>query len=403
MNGLIFDPFAGISGDMLLGALVDLGLEPEWLRETVASTGLAGVGVQVERVDRRGISCGRVRFELPHEHAHRHLRHVLEIVERTPVSPWVREKATEAFRRIAQAEAEIHGTTIERIHFHEVGALDSILDVLCGLAGLERLGYRRFWYRPVAVGQGRVDIAHGSYPVPAPATLKLLAGHRVRETGYDGECTTPTGAAMLTTLVDRRLAPRTLTVGRSGYGAGTRDPEGRPNCLRLIECEEAAEEGGLHIVQTDVDDLDPEYVPAAREALVEAGALDVVVVQVAMKKGRPGLRFEALVPDARLESVMGALYRATTTIGVRHWPVERPALPREEDVVEWRGHSVRRKLVRLPDGTMRAKVEYEDVVRVAREVGMTALEVRAGLQSIGAGNVPLRTRAVNENRDTEES
>ena len=176
LRGLIFDPFAGISGDMILGALVDLGLSPDWLKDFVASLGLGDVRVVVERAVRRGISCGRVYFELPHEHAHRHLRHVLEIIDRSAAPAGVKARASAAFRRLAEAEAEVHGTTVERVHFHEVGALDAILDVLCAMAGIAELGFERCYTLPVAVGSGWVEIEHGRFPVPAPATLKLLEG-----------------------------------------------------------------------------------------------------------------------------------------------------------------------------------------------------------------------------------
>ena len=387
MKGLIFDPFAGIAGDMILGALLDLGLESEWLSGFVAGLDLEGVRVETGHVDRRGIRCATVRFDLPAEQPHRHLRHVLAIIEGAPASEGVRHRARAVFERIAQAEAAIHGTTVERIHFHEVGALDSILDVLCGLAALERLGYEAFYYRPIAIGTGTVSIQHGRYPVPAPATTRLLDGYAVRETGFDGECTTPTGAALLTTLAEGKRVPADVRLGRAGYGAGTRDPEDRPNCLRLIECDvSTARDVAMVVVQADVDDMQPEYVPAALEALLEAGARDATVSPVGMKKGRPGLRFEALTADASLPAVLDALYRATTTIGVRHWTVERPSLERSEAAVEWRGHRVRVKRVRLADGTMRTKPEYEDVVRAAQAEGMQPLEVRAALERMAAGD-----------------
>lgn len=388
MRGLIFDPFAGISGDMILGALVDLGLEAEWLERFVASLGLGPeVRVVVERAMRSGISCGRVRFELPHEHAHRHLRHVLEIVDRAEVAPEVKETAGRIFRRLAEAEAQIHGTTVEKVHFHEVGALDAILDVLCAVAGIAELGIERCYTRTVAVGTGYVDIAHGRFPLPAPATLKLLEGLPVRDSGFPGECTTPTGAAILATLTEGRRAPSDMVVLQSGYGAGTRDPKGYPNCLRLVTCTVAAGRGQLYLLQADVDDLSPEYVPPAQEALLEAGALDAVVSPVGMKKGRPGLRFEALVPEAGLEGVMTALFETTPTIGARYWPVERPALERREEVVEWQGERIRRKRVRLPNGTERAKPEYEDVLRAGRALGLPPYQVRLALEQGGGAVV----------------
>lgn len=387
MKALIFDPFAGISGDMTLAALLDVGLDEQWLREFIAGLGLGDVGVCVERVMRCGISCTHVGFELPPEHAHRHLRHVIEVIDRCNAGDRVKERARDAFTRLAAAEADVHGTTIEKVHFHEVGALDAILDVLCSMAGVEALGLERFFTRPVAVGTGWIDIAHGRFPVPAPATLKLLEGLDVGGFDLEGECTTPTGAAILSTLTHGRRPPSVTVTERSGFGAGSRDTEDRPNCLRLIMCEVADSTETLYLVQADVDDMTPEYSPSAQDALIAAGALDAVVTQITMKKARPGLRVEALTPVSALDAVLGALFRATPTIGARFWPVTRPALPRTEEVIEWRGQRIRRKRVTLPDGSERAKPEYEDVLRAAAALGITAYEVRTALDSDGTAAV----------------
>lgn len=381
MRGLIFDPFAGISGDMILGGLVDLGLDPSWLKEFVASLGLGEIGVEIGRTMRAGVDSAKVTFDLPEEHAHRHLRHVLEIVERAETSPSIKERAGEIFRRLAEAEARVHGTTIEKVHFHEVGALDAILDVLCAVAGIEELGIERCYTRTVAVGSGYVDIAHGRFPLPAPATLELLKGLPVRDSGFLGECTTPTGAAILATLTEGRRVPPEVVVRKAGYGAGSRDPGDHPNCLRLILCDLMPGLDSLYMVQADIDDLAPEYLPPAQEALLDAGALDAVVVPVGMKKGRPGHRVEALVSEAELEEVLETLFRSTTTIGARYWPVRRTALERSEEVVEWRGERIRRKRVRLPGGGERSKPEYDDVVEAARALDLTPLELRQALDA----------------------
>jgi uncharacterized protein (TIGR00299 family) protein len=385
MKALLFDPFAGISGDMTLGALIDLGLDPDWLEDFVAQLGLGDITVRVTRTRRRGIDSAQVSFDLPHEHAHRHLRHVVEIINKSNTSDLTRARAIEAFTLLAQSEAEVHGTTIEKVHFHEVGALDAILDVLCSMAAIERLGFEQFFTRPVAVGHGWVDIEHGRFPVPAPATLKLLAGITVTGADLAGECTTPTGAAILAALTKGRPAPAVFRVIRNGFGAGTRDPEDRPNVLRLIACEIEPAGETLYVVQADVDDLAAEYVPAAQDALLRAGAVDAVIANIAMKKGRPGIRFEALVPAAALDAVLAALFSTTTTIGARYWPVQRPALPRSESEVVWRGQKIRRKEVVLPDGTVRSKAEYEDVLRAAEALGISALEVRRGVDTITGG------------------
>jgi pyridinium-3,5-bisthiocarboxylic acid mononucleotide nickel chelatase len=378
MRGLIFDPFAGISGDMVLGALVDLGLPADWLREVVDSLATVA-GVRVSRTERAGVSCARVEFDLPHEHRHRGLSDVLAIVEEARVPPAVRARAGQVFRRIADAEAEVHGIDVEAVHFHEVGALDTILDVLCATGGVAALGYEAFYSRPVAVGRGYVDIAHGRYPVPAPATAKLLAGLHVVDSGFDGECTTPTGAALLAELTGGRVAPSGVVLGRSGFGAGTRDPADRPNCLRVIECEVEARDEPLYVVQADMDDMAPEYAAAVQQAVLDAGARDSVVLQVGMKKGRPGIRLEMLVGGPRLEAVEEALFKGSSTIGVRRWPVERSTLARREVMMEWRGQHIRLKQVRLPDGTERSKPEYEDVERAARALGMAPYEARLAI------------------------
>jgi pyridinium-3,5-bisthiocarboxylic acid mononucleotide nickel chelatase len=376
---LIFDPFAGISGDMIVGALLDLGLSGEWLRDFVASLGIPGE-VVIERVDRSGIACTHVRFDVPDQRAHRHLPDVLGIVEASAAAEAVRAGATAVFRRLAEAEAAVHGVPVERVHFHEVGALDAILDVLCSVAGVHELGFERFFTRPVAVGSGTVEMAHGSFPLPAPATARLLEGLPVRETGYPEECTTPTGAAILATLTGGARVPAEVVYGRSGFGAGTRDPRGRPNCLRLVVCQTSQVADPVYMVQADVDDLAGEYVAATRDGLMEAGALDVVMTRVDMKKGRPGVRVEALVPAAALSGLVDALFMGTRTIGVRYWEVHRTVLDREEEVVEWRGQRIRRKRVRLPDGGTRAKPEYDDVVAAARVLGLAPYEVRAKLE-----------------------
>jgi pyridinium-3,5-bisthiocarboxylic acid mononucleotide nickel chelatase len=374
LRALVFDPFSGISGDMTLGALLDLGLPVEWLRDFVDGLGIARIGVSAERVQRRGIACTRVVLDLPHEHAHRHLKDVVRIIDSAGVDARVRERAVAAFTHLAEAEAAVHGTTPERVHFHEVGALDAIVDILGVMAACRELGVERFYTRPVTLGRGWAEMAHGRFPVPPPAVLRLLEGIAVRDPHFEGECTTPTGAAIVKTLTGGREAPPTFTPVRTGFGAGTRDPSDRPNCLRLLVIEDAqpaSEE--LLFLQADIDDLVPEYVPALIQSTLDAGALDCAVVPILMKKGRPGLRVEALVESDLAAAVRGVLFHASTTLGVRWWGVQREVLPRREERVEWRGQVVRVKRSRLPGGGERAKPEFEDVVRAAEALGMTPL------------------------------
>jgi uncharacterized protein (TIGR00299 family) protein len=385
LKALIFDPFAGISGDMTVAALLDLGLPLEWLRAFVAELKLGDIRIDAETVDRKGIACTRLVLELPHEHAHRHLHHVVEIIEGTGVAPEVRDRSIQAFTLLAHAEAAVHGTSVERVHFHEVGALDAIVDVLAAMAGIHELGATAFHTRPVALGRGWVDMAHGHFPVPPPAVLKLLRGIAVRDPDFEGECTTPTGAAILQALTGGAPPPAEYVPLADGFGAGTRDPEDRPNCLRLMLVESGGGgNGGVTVVQCDLDDLPPEYLPPLMQAVLDAGAADCTAVPILMKKGRAGVRVEALCAPERLEAVRGALFRAGSTIGVRHWAAGRTVLPRRSETVSWRGQEIRVKRVTLPDGGERAKPEYDDVARAAAALGMTPLEVYRALLAEGA-------------------
>jgi pyridinium-3,5-bisthiocarboxylic acid mononucleotide nickel chelatase len=377
---LIFDPFAGIRGDMTLAALLDLGLDEQWLHDFVGGLGIGAVDVQVQRVQRRGIAAPHVSFSYPPEHAHRHLRHVVEIIDAAAAPDRAKQLARSAFERIAAAEARVHGTTIEKVHFHEVGAMDAILDVVCVMAGVCELGFDEFRTNPVAVGSGWIDIEHGRYPVPAPATLGILEGITVTGAALAGECTTPTGAAILATLTGGQRAPRSFIPRRIGFGAGSRDPDDRPNVLRIIEAAaDSVTDADMWLVQADVDDMPPEYSAAALATILNAGAADAVIVPLVMKKGRPALRLEALCDAGRVEAVERALFDSTTTIGVRRWPVQRTVLDRETEEREWRGQRIRFKRVRLPDGGVREKPEYDDVASAARALGMTPWQVRSAL------------------------
>ncbi len=370
----ILDPFSGISGDMTLGALLDVGLDPEWLRALPGSLGLDGIGVRIADVKRGEIACKKVDFEIPPQPHGRHLRHLQEIVSRSAAPPAVKERANRAFTLIAEQEAAIHATTVERVHLHEVGAVDAILDVVGGVWGFEVLGIERVYCGAIATGDGVVTAAHGTLPVPAPATLRLLEGHPVRP-GPDGagELVTPTGAALVRVL-SSGPPPREYIPLRSGFGAGTKEFQGRPNALRLIVAEySSGERAGTieDLVQltSDIDDMTPEYLAATAELLRDAGALDVVLISTTMKRGRPGTRIEVLARPPQADELEEIVLRETTTIGVRRWGVERRALPRESRTVEVLGYPIAIKVVWLPDGSMRAKPEFSDVQRVAQQTG----------------------------------
>lgn len=374
----ILDPFSGIAGDMTLGALVDLGLDQEWLRALPATLGLDGVTVRIERVSRAGISCAKVDFDIPPQPHGRHLRQIREIVQRSAAPEGVKRRADAAFSAIAEIEGSIHGVSPEKVHLHEVGAVDAILDVVGSVWGFEQLGVSEIYCGPISLGDGSIRAAHGVLPVPAPATLRLLEGLRVRP-GPDGagELVTPTGAALVRVLA-RGLPPDSYVPLRSGYGAGSREFHDRPNALRVILAESVAVNGEgveeLVLLAADVDDMEPEYLAGAADALRGAGALDVVLFPSLMKKGRPGARIEVLVRSEKADALERAVFDQTTTIGVRRSRVQRRALPRETRSVDVRGQSVRMKIVALPDGARRVKPEYDDVARLAEVTGITLRE-----------------------------
>jgi pyridinium-3,5-bisthiocarboxylic acid mononucleotide nickel chelatase len=376
----ILDPFSGISGDMTLGALLEVGLEPDWLRALPERLGLGGVSVRMERVRRSGIVCSKVDFDIPPQPHGRHVREIREIVARAGLPERVRELAGEAFSSIAVVEGDIHGVAPERVHLHEVGAVDAILDVVGAIWGFEQLGVDSVYCGAVSLGDGSVPTAHGVLPVPAPATLKLLEGHVVR-TGPEGagELVTPTGAALVRVL-SSGPPPSQYVPRRSGFGAGSRDPHGRPNALRLVIADgvdhsSLVSEQLVHLA-ADLDDMDGEHVARAADRLRAAGALDVVLVPTIMKKGRPGTRVEVLARSAQADALEEMLFSQTSSIGVRRLAVERRALLREMRTVGVLDHNVRVKIVTLPDGRRRAKPEFDDLQRVADATGHPLADVR---------------------------
>ncbi len=384
---LIFDPFAGISGDMILGALLDLGLPVEWLKELVAGLPISAE-IRVTAVSRGALTATAVSVVANEPERERRLSDVLEVIEAAGLDSEAAELGASAFRRLAEVEAALHGTTPEKVHFHEVGAVDALVDIIGTAAGVRALDVAECFTRPVALGSGWVTAAHGRLPLPAPATLKLLEGLPVFEADFQGELTTPTGAVLLAVLTGGRRAPGEFVPLRSGFGAGSRNPATHPNCLRVVLAE-SVWRGAMYVVQADLDDMSPEYLPPLLEALYEAGAADVWTQTVQMKKGRTGVRMEALVSDADRHKVGEALFRESTTIGIRYWRVDREVLPRETHTIEWRGFPIRVKTSTLHDGHVRRKPEYEDVVRAARESGIAPLEawreIERQLDSGGAG------------------
>jgi len=375
----ILEPFSGIAGDMMLGALVHVGLDPDWLRALPGRLGLEGVHVRIADVQRGMIACKKVDFDIPEQPHGRHLEDVRAMIATAAVPPRVRDLADQAFTAIAAEEGKIHGVSPDEVHLHEVGAVDAILDVAGSIWGLSELGVSRVCCGTISLGDGFVKAAHGVLPVPAPATLRLLEGQVVRP-GPEGtgELVTPTGAALVKVLSAGR-PPLRYIPRRSGYGAGTKDLIGRPNALRVTLAEDATALDGAteRLVQlaTDLDDMSPEHVAAAADVLRADGALDVVVTATMMKKGRGGQRVEVLCAEADAPRLETLLFVHTTTLGVRWTVLERHVLPRQSTVVEVLGHPVRVKVATMPNGAVRAKPEFDDVRAVSDATGRSVGEV----------------------------
>lgn len=395
MRIAILDPFSGIAGDMTLGALLGVGLDPAWLRALPARLGLDGVTVEIREVLRGELVCWKVDFDIPPQPHGRHITEIRQLVARSGAPPTVRDRADAVFLAIATAEGEIHGSPPEEVHLHEVGAVDAILDVVGVVWGLAELGVQEVRCGALRTGDGTVRAAHGLLPVPAPATLKLLEGHVVQP-GPEGagELVTPTGAGLVRVL-SAGPPPTFFVPLLSGFGAGTKDFPGRANALRVILAEDRRDQGesgereDIVMLACDVDDMTPEYLAGVADHARESGALDVVLVHTTMKKGRAGIRLELLSRPEDAVRFERLLLSETTTLGVRSSSVTRVTLPRRMQEIDVLGHTVRLKTVTLPDGSERAKPEFEDVQRVALATGRRP----ADIYEIALGT-PERRRAV---------
>jgi uncharacterized protein (TIGR00299 family) protein len=378
-----FDCFSGISGDMTLAALIDAGVDAEAIRQGIASLGLP-IRLEVEKVRKGGFAATYVHVEAPEEHEHRFLPEVEEILGRGRLTDRQRELALRIFRRLAEAEATVHGMPLEKVHFHEVGALDSIADIAGAAIGLDLLGVERFTSRSVPTGHGTVQCAHGLMPIPAPATAELLKGIPLAPSPIKAELTTPTGAAILTTVVQEWVEQPVMTVERIGHGAGRREFVEQPNLLRLFVGTATKAQGsqprGLEsdqvwVLETNLDDLPAEVIGYCYDLLLAAGALDVYSTPIFMKKNRPSVLLSVLAPEASLPALEEILFRETTTFGIRRYPVSRHKLNRKVCTVSTPWGPVQGKLGWIAGRPPVFSPEYEDCARVARQHGVALREV----------------------------
>ena len=368
MKTLYFDCFAGASGDMILGAMVAAGVDPDALREQLSLLNVEGFKIDFETVDRSGLSATYARVETVHEHKHRHLSHIRRIIEDSGVSDAAKDLSLRIFTRLAEAEARVHNEPVEKVHFHEVGALDAIVDVVGAAICFDLLKIDHFVSSPLHVGSGMIQMAHGNFPVPPPAVAELLRGVPFYSGDIKGELLTPTGAAIITTVCkDFGPIPR-IKIDRTGYGAGTREYENFPNVLRVLvgetETADAASER-LWMIETNLDDASPQIIGHVMDRVFDLGALDCYFTPVQMKKNRPGVLLSVLCGPEEKEAVIKLLFVETTTLGVRSYEVERRALRRSIVQVETQYGPISVKVAHLNGRVVNEMPEFEQCRQAA--------------------------------------
>jgi uncharacterized protein (TIGR00299 family) protein len=379
-----FDCFSGISGDMVLGAVIDAGVPADAIRAALDSLGLP-IKLEVEKVKRCGFVATKATVEAADQEEYRFLPDVEAILAKGALTPKQRELATTIFRKVAVAESTVHGMPLERVHFHEVGALDSIADIVGAAVGLDLLGAEVFTSSPVPTGSGTVKCAHGIMPVPTPGTAELLKGVPLAPSTIKTELTTPTGAAILTTVVTEYTATPAVTIERIGHGSGTKDFLEQPNILRLMlgtahpDRKVGGETDTVAVLETNLDDVSAEVIGFCTERLFAAGALDVFAIPIQMKKNRPGVLLSVICEPEKAHELEAILFHETGTFGVRRTPATRAKLQREAVTVQ------------TPWGPVKAKrgwrggfevltPEFEDCARVAREHNVPLRDVYAAVK-----------------------
>ena len=374
-----FDCFSGLSGDMVLGAILNAGVPVDAIRTALNSLGLP-ISLEIETVKRNGIAATKANVIVADQEDYRFLPDVEAIIAHGALTDRQRELALTIFRALAVAESKVHGIAVERVHFHEVGALDSIADIIGSAVGLDLLNIEKFTSRSVVVGSGMVKCAHGMMPVPTPATTELLKGVPLAPSPVKGELTTPTGAAILATVVSEFTDTPRMTIERIGCGAGTKDPIEVPNILRLFVGESTSDTGvseadAIWVLETNLDDCPGEVIGYTMETLFAAGALDAFAVPIQMKKNRPGVLLTVLTDEANRDRLETILFRETGTFGVRRTRTQRTKLQRESVTVETPWGPVKAKKGWRANGFTVLTPEYDDCARVAREQGVPLREV----------------------------
>lgn len=399
MKTLYFDCFAGAAGDMILGALIDVGVPFDVVQRALGSLAVDGYHVSVDRVMKTGVASLKFRVVEASDsrlltpdsrHRHYHLKHIYAAIEKSALSAAGKARATRMFQRLAEAEAAIHGTTMEKVHLHEVGALDSIIDIVGTVAAMEHLAAERVIVSPVNVGGGMVKTAHGVFPVPAPATVRLLGDAPSYSSGAQMETLTPTGALILTEYADAFGPMPAMRVQQVGYGAGDRDLPETPNVVRVFlgEADRAAAAMRVAVLQCEIDDMNPQIFGAVMDRLYAAGALEVFYQPVQMKKNRPGTLMTVVCAPDRRDALADLVFRETTTIGIRYDEMSRLCLDREVVPVETAYGMVRFKVARRDGAVLNAQPEFDDLARLAAEHDLPIKRVQAEAQRAWLDRLP---------------
>ncbi|MCA9027565.1 MAG: nickel pincer cofactor biosynthesis protein LarC [Planctomycetaceae bacterium] len=376
------DCSTGISGDMTLGALLDAGVDVGIVRRGIDSLGIKGVRLSVKEVVKGGFRATKVDVEHPEQHAHRHLSDVRKLMDVADITDAQRELAFRIFTAVAQAESTVHGMPIDKVHFHEVGAIDSIVDILGAAIGFDLLGVDELVCSPLPPGRGQIRIDHGICTVPAPGTAELLKGMPLVDVPVDAELTTPTGAAIVKVLADRFGPLPAMTIEQIGYGAGTKDFPNRANLLRLIvgTATVSSNSDVVMLLETNLDDVSAEIIGHTKQKLLDAGALDVYSTAVQMKKDRPGVILSVITHPADADAVEALMFAETGTFGIRKQPIERSVRSRAAHTVETCWGPVAGKLGWRGVEDQVFTPEFEDCARVANQLGLPLREVfRAAL------------------------
>ncbi|MBD3181755.1 nickel pincer cofactor biosynthesis protein LarC [Candidatus Poribacteria bacterium] len=421
MKVLYFDCFSGISGDMVLGTLVDLGLDPEHLRSELAKINLDGYEISVQKTEKHKISATKVNVNLEedehhhhhennhddnhthnhnhnhnhnHEHTHNHaheqhhhepehhsrnLNDIRDLINASDLEDNVKETAISIFTRLGEAEAKVHGTTIDKVHFHEVGAVDSIVDIGGASIGIHALGIEKVYSSPPSLGSGFSKSSHGIIPVPVPATVELLKGRPVRQTDIKFELVTPTGAAIISTLAEGfGSMPDNMIIDKVGYGSGSRDLAERPNLLRgfMGHIQSIYEHDIISVVETNIDDMSPQIYDILMDKLLGLGAVDVFMIPIVMKKSRPAVKLTVLTDQKYVQDICDSILAETTTIGVRIYKADRKKLAREIVDVETPYGKIKAKLARMGSNVIKVIPEYDDCKKISQDKNVPFLRVQ---------------------------